>query len=446
MKFFGTDGIRGKYGESLINDKFFFIIGYSMGNVLSDGDCVLIGHDGRESAYNLQDALAKGFEYSKKNIIIESTGLITTPCLSFTMKKSGKYKFGLMISASHNAYYDNGIKILHSNGEKINYDIQSQIEKIISEQIDKFDNLNLSTLQNNLRPVTVSIDDYRNYGISFLKNEYDKKVSIAIDCANGGSSFIVNQFKNYTSNTISNIDFHIINNAPNGMNINKDCGSTKINNVLNYIIENNVDLGIAFDGDGDRVIMCLKNGFIVDGDQIICILNRELNIKKNKQYNIVGTIMSNYGLESLQNKNKSKLIRTDVGDIHVKNAMNEHRINIGGEQSGHIICKPYFDNGDGFLCSMLLLGLYLESNMNMNEFFFGFEPVKQYLFAVKYDPSLYNTNQLCDILYQKYSIYGKDGRVNVRKSGTESVIRVMIESNTVVLDNVINEINNEKYY
>jgi phosphoglucosamine mutase len=253
-------------------------------------------------------------------------------------------------------------------------------------------------------------------------------------------------FKDNIANIMKNVDCRVINNLPNGQNINKDCGSTKINNVLNYIKENEIDLGIAFDGDGDRVIMCLQNGFIVDGDQIVCILNRDLNIKNNKRSNIVGTIMSNCGLENFQKQHNAQLIRTDVGDMHVKNAMNEYDINIGGEQSGHIICKPYFNNGDGFLCSMLIVGLYLETDTEINEFFFGFQPVKQYLFAVKYNPSLYDASHLCDVLYNKYAVYGEDGRINVRKSGTESVIRIMIESNTVSLNEVANEINNEKYY
>ena len=415
-KLFGTDGIRKI--ESELTNEFCFRVGQAAAEVLK-GRKVVIGRDTRESGLRITKALASGIS-SKKQIEIIDVGIVPTPAISYISKQEAD--FGMMISASHNPYYFNGIKIFDKSGYKLNENLEEKIEQIIHLSKDKIQFKRKETVEKNPK----LIDKYVNFIASTATLKFNG-IKVAIDAANGTNYVVASRVLNQLG-----AETTVINNRPSGFNINEKCGSTHPHVISKFTIESGADIGIAFDGDGDRIIAVDENGAIIDGDKILAILG--IQMKQNgklKLNTIVSTVMSNIGLSQMANKNQMNLVRTKVGDKYVLNEMLKSGYNLGGEQSGHIIMLEHQTTGDGLLVAVQLILIMKNTNKKLSELAKVMESLPQVII---------NANILQDKKHEflkdreiKLEIqrisdkFKDDGRLLVRPSGTESLIRIMIE-------------------
>lgn len=424
-KLFGTDGIRGFANRYPMDADLAFNLGKSIGyyNRHKKGKKIVIGKDTRISGDMLEAAITAGLCSSGLNVL--NAGVITTPAIGF-LTKYFKANMGIVISASHNPYYDNGIKIFQENGLKISHKIETEIEKILLQK--KYNHI-FSGGKNIGRAFLLkeSKEIYIKHLLNTIpKSFYNPGYTIVLDCANGASSSIVPEL--FTELGIKN---KIINNAPDGININQKCGSTHTVSLQKKVIEERADLGLAFDGDADRVLAVDEKGMLVDGDQIMFICASAL-LKENKLGNniIVATHMSNLGLDESINKIGGTVIRTDIGDKHVLKQMLDIGSTLGGEQSGHIIFLPFSPNGDGIVTSFQFLNALnkttspvsiLAQQMKRN-----FQKLINYKIPNK-DLLIKNKkyNEMKKFL-QNY--FKNEGRVLIRLSGTENKIRILLES------------------
>ena len=422
-KYFGTDGIRGTVNQGNINGEKFFKFGLAAGtyfrNQKRTKQIAIIAKDTRLSGYTLEPALVSGL--ASAGMHIYTLGPLPTNGLAMLTKKM-KANMGIMITASHNPFNDNGLKLFGPDGLKLSDKIEKKIENLIDTSTSK--HLLNSKFLGRVNRLETANDDYiKILKKNFPKNYSLKKLKIVIDCANGASYKAGTKL--FTSLGAKVISIGV---KPDGFNINKKCGSTYPNKIQAMVKKNKAHLGIALDGDADRIILCDEKGKIIDGDQILAMLAKRWKEKKLLKGGVVGTLMSNYGLEQFFKSQKINFIRADVGDRYVKEKMKKYKYNLGGEQSGHIILGKFATTGDGLLVALEIL-FSLRKNKKASTLFDTFKLVPQILenITVK-DKNIINQKKTKRAISIANKIIKNQGRLLVRKSGTEPKIRIMGES------------------
>ncbi len=422
-KYFGTDGIRGRVNKEKINGDMFFKFGLAAGtyfkNQKKSKQIAIIAKDTRLSGYTLEPALVSGLTSAGMNVF--TFGPLPTNGLAMLTKKM-RANMGIMITASHNPYYDNGLKLFGPDGLKLNDKIEKKIEKLIDSKINE--NLSNPEALGRVERLENGSEKY----IEILKANFPKKfdlkgLKIAIDCANGAAYKAGPQLLRSLGAIV-----YEIGTSPNGLNINDKCGSTFPNKIRYITKKNKADIGISLDGDADRIIVCDEKGNIVDGDKIIAMLGVRCKRKKLLRGGVVGTLMSNYGLQKFFKNNKIKFLRSDVGDRYVKEMMQKKKFNLGGEQSGHIILGKFATTGDGLLVALEIL-FSMRKGKKASELFKNFNPTPQVLENIQVKDKSIIESSLCKRAIKNANklIKGK-GRMLVRKSGTEPKVRIMCES------------------
>ena len=433
-KYFGTDGIRGAINSKNINGEMFFKFGLASGTYFKSQkkrkQTAIIAKDTRLSGYTLEPALVSGL--TSAGMHVYTLGPLPTNGLAM-LTKLMKANMGIMITASHNPHHDNGLKLFGPDGMKLSDKIEKKIENLIDKNIKK--NLSNPEKLGRVKRLESGTKDY----LKILKKNFSKEFNlrglrIVIDCANGAGYKAGPELLRSLGAKVISIGIN-----PNGLNINNNCGSTYPNKIKFAVKKNNAHLGISLDGDADRIIMCDEKGNIIDGDQIIAALATRWKNKKMLKGGVVGTLMSNYGLEKFFKSEKIKFIRANVGDRYVKEKMKKNNFNLGGEQSGHIILGKFATTGDGLLVALEVL-FAIRKGKKASDFFNKFQKTPQILknIAVKDKEIIKNIEVKKSIKIAEKLIKGQ-GRILVRKSGTESKIRVMAESNNKeLLNNCIN--------
>ncbi len=427
-KYFGTDGIRGAINSKFINGDMFFKFGLASGTYFKSQkkrkQIAIIAKDTRLSGYTLEPALVSGLTSAGMHVF--TLGPLPTNGLAMLTKEM-KANMGIMITASHNPHYDNGLKLFGPDGMKLSDKIEKKIESLIDTKITKY--LSQPKKLGRVKRLETGTKRY----IKILKKNFTKEFNlrglrIVIDCANGaGYKAGPELFKSLGAKVIS------IGTNPNGLNINKKCGSTFPRKIRSAVKKYKAHIGISLDGDADRIIMCDENSNIIDGDQIIAALATRWKNKKMLKGGVVGTLMSNYGLEKYFKSKGIKFIRSNVGDRYVKEKMQKYKFNLGGEQSGHIILGKFATTGDGLLVALEVLFALRKGN-KASEFFDKFKKIPQHLINIDVkDKNIINKPEIRkNIRIAEKLIKGK-GRILVRKSGTESKIRIMCESESKLL-------------
>ena len=422
-KYFGTDGIRGRVNLEKINGEMFFKFGLAAGthfkNQKKSKQIAIIAKDTRLSGYTLEPALVSGLASAGMHVF--TFGPLPTNGLAMLTKKM-RANMGIMITASHNLYYDNGLKLFGPDGLKLSDKIEKKIEKLIDSKI--IDKLSNPKILGRVKRLEEGSEKYIEILKSNFPNQFNLRgLKIAIDCANGAAYKVGPQLLRSLGAKV-----YEIGTSPNGFNINEKCGSTFPNKIRNLTKKNRAHIGISLDGDADRIIVCDEKGNIIDGDKIIAMLAKRWNRKKILKGGVVGTLMSNYGLEKFFKKNKIKFLRSDVGDRYVKELMQKNKFNLGGEQSGHIILGKFATTGDGLLVALEILFSMRKGN-KASELFKNFKPTPQLLenIAVK-DKSIINSPKSKKAIKIATNLIRNKGRILVRKSGTEPKIRIMCES------------------
>lgn len=442
MKYFGTDGFRGEANKNL-NVYHAFKIGRFVGDYFREGKNgngkILIGKDTRRSSYMFENALCAGITSSGSNAHIMH--VTPTPSVSY-ITKTEDFDCGIMITASHNPYYDNGIKIINSEGEKMENSFLEELEAYIDSDIEDID---LAVGDSIGR--TVDFIGGRNRYIAYLIQTVTRSfegIKVGLDCANGASFTIAKPVYDALG-----ADTFVINAEPNGFNINNNAGSTHIENLQKYVLDNNLDIGFAFDGDADRCIAVDNKGNVVDGDSILYIsakhMKKEGALKSNT---VVTTVMSNIGLYKAFDELGIDYVKTAVGDKYVHAEMEENGYELGGEQSGHIIYKKFANTGDGILTSLKIMEAMIEAKTDLNALTKDLKIYPQELVNVKVkskEECLENKEVLGKISEIENKL-GDSGRVLVRASGTEPLVRVMVEAETDDLakscvDEIVKQIN-----
>jgi len=433
-KYFGTDGIRGHVNSKNINGNMFFKFGLASGTHFKTQkkkkQIAIIAKDTRLSGYTLEPALVSGL--TSAGMHVYTMGPLPTNGLAM-LTKSMKANMGIMITASHNPYYDNGLKLFGPDGLKLSDKIEKKIESLIDKKIEN--NLSRPKELGRVKRLESGNKDY----IKILKKNFPKDFNlrglrIVIDCANGaGYKAGPELLKSLGAKVIA------IGIKPNGLNINQNCGSTFPNKIKLAVKKHKAHIGISLDGDADRIIMCDEKGIIIDGDQIIAALAIRWKRKKMLRGGVVGTLMSNYGLEIFFKSQKIKFIRANVGDRYVKEKMQKNNFNLGGEQSGHIILGKFATTGDGLLVALEVL-FSLRKGKKASNFFDNFKKTTQVLKNVDVkDKSIINNTDIKKSIKTAEKLMKGQGRILVRASGTESKIRVMGESeNNKLLQKCLN--------
>ena len=427
-KYFGTDGIRGKVNDVKINGEMFFRFGLAAGtyfkNQKKKKQTAIIAKDTRLSGYTLEPALVSGL--TSAGMHVYTLGPLPTNGLAMLTKKM-KANMGIMITASHNPFYDNGLKLFGPDGLKLSDKIEKKIEKLIDHKIVK--NLSEPKILGRVKRLEDANESYiKILKSNFPKNFNLKGMKIAIDCANGAS---------YKSGPklLRGLEAQVFQfgTSPNGFNINDNCGSTFPGKIRYLVKKHKADIGISLDGDADRIIISDEKGNIVDGDQIIAMLAKRWKRKKILKGGVIGTLMSNYGLQKYFDKEKIKFVRANVGDRYVKEKMQRFNFNLGGEQSGHIILGKFATTGDGLLVALEVL-FSMRKGKKASEIFNSFEATPQILENIKVkDKSIINSNKCRLAIKKSEKLIKNKGRMLIRKSGTEPKIRVMGESKNIKL-------------
>ena len=421
-KYFGTDGIRGKVGESAINPEFVMRLGYAAGKVLAGQGTnkVLIGKDTRISGYMLESALEAGL--SAAGINIGLLGPMPTPAVSY-LTKTFRSEAGIVISASHNPYYDNGIKFFSSTG----YKLDDTVELAIEAQLEK----PMVCVESDKLGKVTRVNDAAGRYIEYCKGTFPSELSlkglkIVVDCAHGATYHIA-------PDVLAELGADVIEigTSPNGTNINHQVGATSMRAAVEAVKEHKADLGFALDGDGDRIMMVDEDGKVVDGDEIIFIIAREAMKNGQLQGGVVGTTMSNLGMEVALEKLGIPFARADVGDRYVMEMLLAKNWKIGGENSGHVLNLSLAPTGDGIVAGLQVIAAMLRSDMTLSVLNSGFTRFPQRLINVKFtDPSKnpLESDEVNAIVKKAEEEMGDNGRVLLRKSGTEPLLRVMVEA------------------
>lgn len=426
-KYFGTDGFRGEANVDLTVEHAYKVgryLGYYYGKQHEDGKAhVVIGKDTRLSSYMFEYSLVAGLTANGADVYLMH--VTPTPSVSYIVR-TGDFDCGIMISASHNPYYDNGIKVINGQGYKLEAAIENEIEQYIDGELGeipfaKRENIGKTT------DYTMGRNRYIGYLLTIPTRPF-KGMRIGLDCANGASYLVAKSVYDALG-----AKTYVINNEPNGTNINTDCGSTHIEKLQAFVKEKGLDVGFAFDGDADRCLAVDDKGEIVDGDKILYVCGRYLKDKGELNNNtIVTTIMSNLGLYKALDKKGINYEKTAVGDKYVFENMMEHGHSIGGEQSGHIIFSKYATTGDGVLTSLMIMETILGRKVKLSELFNSLTIYPQLLVNVKVSSkdAVMNDADVLKLNDEIAAELGDDGRLLLRQSGTEPVIRVMVEAAT----------------
>ena len=426
-KYFGTDGIRGRVNQDKINGEMFFKFGLAAGTYFKNQKKIkqtaIIAKDTRLSGYTLEPALVSGL--TSAGMHVYTLGPLPTNGLAMLTKKM-KANMGIMITASHNPFFDNGLKLFGPDGLKLSDKIE-KIETLIDSKIVK--NLSEPQILGRVKRLEDANDEY----IKILVNNFPKSFSlkgmkIAIDCANGAG------YKSGPKLLRSlGAKVYEYGTSPNGFNINDNCGSTFPKKIKFLVKKHKAQIGISLDGDADRIIISDEKGKIVDGDQIIAMLAKRWKRKKILRGGVIGTLMSNYGLQNYFKNLKIKFLRANVGDRYVKEKMQKKNFNLGGEQSGHIILGKFATTGDGLLVALEIL-FSMRKGKKASELFNTFKRTPQILENIKVkDKSIINSKKCRTAIKKSEKLIKNEGRMLVRKSGTEPKIRIMGESNNIVL-------------
>ena len=422
-KYFGTDGIRGTVNTENITGEKFFKFGLAAAtyfkNQKKNKQIAIIAKDTRLSGYTLEPALVSGLASGGMHIF--TLGPLPTNGLAM-LTKSMKANMGIMITASHNPYYDNGLKLFGPDGMKLSDRIEKKIEKLI-------DGKSIKQLTNpNLLGRVKRLEDGNEKYIKILKKNFPNNFNlrgtkIVLDCGNGAGYIAAPKLLKGLGAKLISIGI-----KPNGFNINDKCGSTYPNKIKSAVKKYKANVGISFDGDADRIIMCDENGKIIDGDQIIAMLARRWKDKKILKGGVIGTQMSNYGLESFLNNHKIKFFRSKVGDRYVKEKMKKLNFNLGGEQSGHIILGKFATTGDGLMVALEVL-FSIRKGKKASKLLNVFKPLPQILEnVIVKDKNIINKPKCKSAIKKANKIMNNHGRLLIRKSGTEPKIRIMAES------------------
>ena len=431
--FFGTDGIRGTVNTESLNSEIALKLGLAAGKIFTRGNHkhrVLIGKDTRISGYMLESALESGFTSSGMDVFL--TGPIPTPAVAH-LTQALRADLGVMITASHNTYEDNGFKLFGPDGYKLTDEKQTEINELMNRS-------DIMSLQDkNQIGAARRVDDALSRYIEFAKASFPNSMrldhlKIVLDCANGAAYKVAPMiFWELGADVI------VIGDKPNGRNINQDCGSTKTKALRKKVKDENADLGIAFDGDGDRLVIIDENGDQVNGDHLLAMIALSLK-KKNllKNNKVVSTIMANLSLENYFDSIDLKLIRANVGDRYVIEAMLNSGSNFGGEPSGHLIINDFSTTGDAIISSLQVLSLMIEENKSISNLTNLFPLISQKHYEhISDDKKDISNSHLENLSKEMKEKIGNEGRVIIRKSGTEPLIRVMIETNNQNLSNEI---------
>jgi len=421
-KYFGTDGIRGVANEFLTPElafKLARVLGKRISSNTGKRPYVYVGKDSRLSSPLLEYSLISGFLAS--GIDVKRLHLTPTPGVAY-LTKSTEASMGIMVSASHNPYFDNGIKIFGESGFKLRDDEELEIESEIDNgEIERSTYENVGEVLNRHESIYQYIES-----LFFSVNSRFDGLKIGLDCANGSTSVIAKRLF-----TRLGADVLVINDHPNGKNINDNCGATEIGQITKLVIDNKLDVGFAFDGDGDRVICVDNMGNPVDGDHMLMILSKQM-AKNNKLNNgrVATTVMSNMGLFNSLEAESVEVNVTDVGDRYVLANMIDNGLNLGGEQSGHIIMLDYNTCGDGMLVALKLTEIMVKNELKMSELSSGLTKYPQLLgkITVSNKTEIMENTSLLARIKDANKTLGRDGRVLIRPSGTEPVIRVMVEA------------------
>lgn len=419
-KYFGTDGVRGRVGSFPITPDFAVKLGWAAGTVLSKAGNrrVLMGKDTRISGYMLESALEAGL--LSAGVSVEFLGPMPTPAVAY-LTRNFRAAAGIVISASHNPYYDNGIKFFSDSGSKLPDAIEAEIERLLDEPI--------ACVPSEQMGRASRIDDAPGRYIEFCKSVFPGELSlqglkIVVDCAHGATYHIAPDVLRELG-----ADIWEIGTSPDGTNINEKCGATHLDALQQKVIECGADLGFALDGDGDRVMLVSASGRIIDGDDIVYLLARTAQQNGLLQGGIVGTLMSNFALEKFFNDHRIPFIRANVGDRYVMEELVKRDWSIGGENSGHIINRQYHSTGDGIIAGLQVLAAMLREQKSLDEMLKGFDKFPQALVNVRYSGDC-NPLEAANVASAQAEVeraLGNNGRVLLRKSGTEPLIRVMVE-------------------
>ena len=426
-KYFGTDGFRGEANVNLTAMHAFKVgrfIGWYYGRFHKCS--VAIGKDTRRSSYMFEDALSAGLTSTGADVYL--LHVTTTPSVSYVVKTEN-FDCGIMISASHNPFYDNGIKLINGKGEKMEQEVIDEVEKYLD---DDFDSIPYATGDKIGRTVDyfAGRNRYMGYLMTLAKHSY-RNIKVGLDCSNGSASSIAKGVFDALG-----AETHVINNEPNGTNINMDCGSTHIEVLQKYVKENHLDVGFAYDGDADRCLCIDENGNLVDGDLILYVAG--VYLKQNGELDnntVVTTIMSNIGLYKAFDAVGINYEKTDVGDKYVYECMRNNDYRLGGEQSGHIIFSKHATTGDGILTSIKLMEVMISSKKKMSELTSPVTIYPQCLKNIKVisKPEARADEDVQAEVNKVAEALGNDGRILLRESGTEPVIRVMVEAKSDLL-------------
>jgi len=422
--FFGTDGIRGAVGIEPITPTTIVHLGWALGTVMKKHygkGSVMVGKDTRVSGYLLESSMEAGLSSAGMDVIM--LGPLPTPAIAY-LTQTARAHAGVVISASHNSYADNGIKFFGPDGAKISDDIQNEIEALMSESLEVVASEQLGK--------AYRMDDAVGRYVEFCKGTIPRRMNfkglkVAIDCANGAA---------YQSAPSAfhelGADIHVINNKPNGFNINDKCGSTCIEGLQKTVVEQSCDLGIAFDGDADRVLMVDSLGNPVDGDQLLFVIADSLHKQNRLKGGVVGTLMSNLGLEKALHERDIPFVRAKVGDRYVMQELKQRDWVLGGESSGHIICLDKTTTGDGLVSALQVMSQMQFMEQGLHELAANMTMYPQKMINVKLAAKA-NAAQVCELpavlesVKQAENTLAESGRVLLRASGTEPVIRVMVE-------------------
>lgn len=419
-KFFGTDGIRGAVGTYPITPDFMLKLGWAIGRVLGSeqGSKILIGKDTRISGYMIESALQAGLSAAGVDILL--LGPMPTPAIA-QLTRTLKAQAGIVISASHNSFGDNGIKFFSAEGTKLDDEVELAIEAELEKE--------LVCCESSVLGKASRITDAPGRYIEFCKNTFPAKLNlndlkIVVDCANGATYHIAPKvFTELGAELIS------IGDSPDGMNINAGFGSTQPENLQKEVLKHNADLGVAFDGDGDRLIMVDHEGQLVDGDQLLYVMAMAQYAKGSLKGGVVGTLMTNLGLEHAFNEHEIPFSRAGVGDRYVMEQLLEKNWRLGGESSGHLICLDQTTTGDGIVAALQVIAAVVEQGKSLQELASGMKKYPMVLINVRVTekPDLDKHTGIQTALIEAETKLADTGRVLLRPSGTEPLIRVMVE-------------------
>ncbi len=415
-KYFSTDGIRGRVGKEPVTPDFMMKLGWAIGKVLHGQNAgpILIGKDTRVSGYMFESALEAGL--SAAGVDIRLLGPVPTPAVAY-LTKNTRAEAGIVISASHNHYFDNGIKIFSRNGKKLSDAVELQIEEELANSIEVVEPAKLGKA----RRIT---DAPRRY-IEFCKSRVDcdlSGISMVVDCANGAAYKIAPKVFEELGAAV-----HAIGVEPDGFNINEGCGATKPENLQQIVLKKNADLGVSLDGDADRLIMVDHKGELVDGDEILYIIAARQRERLNG--GVVGTLMSNLGLEQALRGVGLEFYRARVGDRYVMELLDEKKLILGGEQSGHIVNRNFSDTGDGIISALQVLSTMTGTGKSLRALKRGMKKYPQALMniALQKPVKLLDYPEIDDIVREGEKQLDNPGRILLRPSGTEPLLRVMVE-------------------